>query len=225
MYVEAQLKTVTVHSSPRYVLLWNKADFQHINDLMLQYVSDFISVNSVDTPVEQLWLTFKSICSACTKLVPYRLSSKSHSIAPWVTTYIKHLSRKKQRLYNKACASNLASDWSIYRNFKKYTQHECRRVRNQYFKHLLNPNSESGHKRLWTYIKSKRQDNIGIASLEDNSTIQGWRKQFPIGQAKIQIGMSAWVPWSMPPRKIHALTESLLRNPSEFKSGASLQLL
>ena len=49
-------------------------------------------------------------------------------------------------------------------------QHECRRVRNQYFKHLLNPNSESGHKRLWTYIKSKRQDNIGIASLEVNST-------------------------------------------------------
>ena len=127
-------------------------------------------MNSVDTPVEQLWLTFKSICSACTKLVPYRLTSKSHSIAPWVTTYIKCLSRKKQRLYNKACAGNLASDWSIYRNFKKYTQHECRRVRNQYFKHLLNPNSESGHKRLWTYIKSKRQDNIGIASLEVNST-------------------------------------------------------
>ena len=53
---------------------------------------------------------------------------------------------------------------------KKYMQHECRSVRNQYFKHLLNPNSESGHKRLWTYIKSKRQDNIGIASLEVNST-------------------------------------------------------
>ena len=65
VYVEAQLKTVTVYSSPRHVLLWNKADFQHINDLMLQYASDFISVNSVDTPVEQLWLTFKSICSAC----------------------------------------------------------------------------------------------------------------------------------------------------------------
>ena len=43
-------------------------------------------------------------------------------------------------------------------------------MRNQYFKHLLNPNSESGHKRLWTFIKSKRQDNIGIASLEVNST-------------------------------------------------------
>ena len=54
VYVEAQLKTVTVHSSPRHVLLWNKADFQHINDLMLQYASDFISVNSVDT----LWNSY-----------------------------------------------------------------------------------------------------------------------------------------------------------------------
>ena len=97
VYVEAKLKTVMVHSSPRQVLLWNKTDFQYINDLMLQYAPDFISVNSVDTPVEQLWSTFKSICSACTKLVPllpYRLSSKNHSIAPWVTTYIKRLSRK-----------------------------------------------------------------------------------------------------------------------------------
>ena len=42
-------------------------------------------------------------------------------------------------------------------------------MRNCYFNHLLNPNSENGHKRLWSYIKSKRQDNIGIASLEVNN--------------------------------------------------------
>ena len=53
---------------------------------------------------------------------------------------------------------------------KKHTQHEWCDVRNCYFKHLLNPNSENGHKRLWSYIKSKRQDNIGIASLEVNNT-------------------------------------------------------
>ena len=55
------------------------------------------------------------------------------------------------------------------RILKKHTQHEYRDVRNCYFKHLLNPNSENGHKRLWSYIKSKRQDNIGIASLEVNN--------------------------------------------------------
>ena len=27
--------------------------------------------------------------------------------------------KKKQQLYNKACSSNLESDWSAYRNFKK----------------------------------------------------------------------------------------------------------
>ena len=148
VHVETQLRVVTVHSAPRQVLLWDKADFQHINDLMLQQASDFVSANSLDTPIEQLWSTFKSICAECMKLVPHKLSSKSHSKAPWVTMYIKRLSRKKQRLYNKACASNLASDWSAYSNFKKYTQHECRRVRNRYLEHLLNSDSGNGHKRL-----------------------------------------------------------------------------
>ena len=97
---------------------------------MQQNASDFVSAYSVDTPIEQLWFQFKLIRLECMKLVPHRLSSMSHSIAPWVTTYIKHLSRKKQRLYNKACSSNLESDWSAYQNFKKHTQYECHRVRN-----------------------------------------------------------------------------------------------
>ena len=32
-----------------------------------------------------------------------------------------------------------------------------------------------------------------IESVVGLSLLQGWRKQFSIGQAKIQIGMSAWV--------------------------------
>ena len=33
--IEAQLKVMIINSAPRQVL-WDKADFQHINDLMLQ---------------------------------------------------------------------------------------------------------------------------------------------------------------------------------------------
>lgn len=171
VHVETQLKVVTVHSAPRQVLLWDKADFQYINDVMLRHASDFVSANSLDTPINHLWSAFKSICSECVKLVPYKLSSRSHSKAPWVTTYIKRLSRKKQRLYNKARVTNSASDWSAYSDFKRHTHHECRRVRNQYLKHLLDPDSGNGCKRLWTYIKSRRQEHIGIASLEANNTI------------------------------------------------------
>ena len=59
----------------------------------------------------------------------------------------------------------------------------------------------------------------GIEEQFCGTLVQGWRKQFPIGQAKIQLGMSAWVALE---HASHAL-KSLMK--SEFKSGASLQLL
>ena len=52
---------------------------------------------------------------------------------------------------------------------KKLTQHECRKTHNQYLQYLLNPDSENGQKCLWSYIKSRRQEHIGIASLEANN--------------------------------------------------------
>ena len=67
---------------------------------------------------------------------------------------------RKKQLYNEACASNLASDWSAYSDFKKYTEHECRRTRNHYLKHLLNPDSGQDHKRLWTYNYYKNNKKL-----------------------------------------------------------------
>ena len=55
VHVEAQLKVVTAHSTPRKVYLWNKVNIQCINDLMQQNASDFVSTYSVNTPIEQLW--------------------------------------------------------------------------------------------------------------------------------------------------------------------------
>ena len=125
---------MTVHSASRQVL-WDKADFQHINDLMLQHASNFVTANSSDTSIEQLWSAFKFICSDCMKLVPY-----------------KHLLRGNLKLHGSLLTSNtsqeiiiikpvqvlnLASDWSAYSDFKKYTEHECRRTCNHYLKHLI----------------------------------------------------------------------------------------
>ena len=42
-------------------------------------------------------------------------------------------------------------------------------MHNRYLKNLLNPDSGQGHKRLWTYIKSRQQEQIAIASMEDNN--------------------------------------------------------
>ena len=89
---------------------------------------------------------------------------------PWITTHIKHLSRKKQRLYNSARASNCPIKWQIYRIFKKEVQHKCQEAYHRYITSFIH-SAGSVTKRLWYYIKKKCKDNCGVASLKHDGNI------------------------------------------------------
>ena len=49
--------------------LWNKADFVCINQLVIEFANSFLH-NTIDTPVQDLWDAFKSMCMNCLQLVP-----------------------------------------------------------------------------------------------------------------------------------------------------------
>ena len=83
------------------------------------------------------------------------------STQPWITTHIKRLSIRKQRAYNYARKTNEAHQWSNYYNLKRECQRECRTAYNKYVSNMVDPNKNVVTKKLWSYIKSKRQDNIG----------------------------------------------------------------
>ena len=102
-------------------------------------------------------------------LVPAKFSNTAAK-QPWITTHIKRLSRKKQRLYNLARASNCPIKWKTYRNFKKEVQHKCREAYHRYITSLID-STGSITKRLWTYIKKQRKDNCGVASLKHEGNI------------------------------------------------------
>jgi len=128
----------------------------------------FVHSFSLDTPVDQLWLAFKSSCQNCLdNIVPSKYSSTRLN-QPWITTLIKRLTRKKQHLCNLARSTNATSIWCQYRNIKKTVQVECRSAYNNYISKLVDPKSDPNHKRLWSYIKSWRRDQIGIPSLQAN---------------------------------------------------------
>ena len=59
--------------------------------------------------------------------------------------------------------------WSAYRSLKTLSQKECRKAHNRYLQQLTNPDYDTNHKRLWSYIKSKRQENFGIPTLKDSN--------------------------------------------------------
>ena len=113
-------------------------------------------------------LVFKENCSAywISMYVPSKMLS-SNSRQPWINRYIKQLSRRKHRCYNRAKMGNSPSEWAYYKFLKKEMQNKCRKARNSYLdKTLFNPFMSSKKKNFFRYIKSMRRDNYGIPTLQ-----------------------------------------------------------
>ena len=56
-------------------------------------------------------------------------------------------------------------DWQQYKTFKKQMQFDCRKTHQKYVDDMICGDMANNPNKLWSYIKSKRCDNTGIASL------------------------------------------------------------
>ena len=94
-------------------------------------------------------------------------SSKSHQ--PWITTECKRLIRKKNRWFKLAKTSNSGKVWKTYRNIKKQCQRTCRQTHDKYLTDIVH--DDKSNKKLYSYIKSKKTENIGISDLKDKNNL------------------------------------------------------
>jgi len=132
---------------------------------MQTFCDNFLSTFSTSTAINTLWDEFLLICNICLDSVPTKLTS-SKCKHPWINNYIKRLTRRKQRAYNQACSANLPASWSKYYDLKRQCQRECRTAFNRYVSNLVDPSKNAITKRLWSFIKSKRQDHVSISTLK-----------------------------------------------------------
>ena len=153
----------------RSIYLWSRANFDHIRQEMQSLCDEFITTYSSSTPVDVLWNNFLVLCNVGLAMVPTK-STSTQPKQPWVTNNVKRLSRKKQRAYNHARTSDSPLDWSKYHDLKRQCQRECRQAFNNYISSLIDPNSSKVTKRLWSFIKSRKQDNTGIGPLIHQGT-------------------------------------------------------
>ena len=110
----------------------------------------------------------KEITVIINKNVPLKeISTKTHQ--PWINTETKKLIRKKNRWLGKAKKSNLSSHWDIYKKIKSETQRTCRQTHDRYLNSIFE--NDKSNKKLWSYIKSRKQQNIGIPDLKDKNQI------------------------------------------------------
>ena len=162
---KSSVRVQLCHPAKRPIYLWSKTDFNEIRHTILPLCNEFVSTYSAATPINVLWNKFSDICIQCLNLIPTKMSSsKLHQ--PWITNQIKRLSRKKQRLYNRARLTNHPNDWSSYYEIKRLCQRECRNTYNDYVSRLVDPDNNAITKKLWSFIKSKKQDQTGIGTLK-----------------------------------------------------------
>ena len=98
--------------------------------------------------------------------------TSSRSNLPWFTNSLKRMCKNKQRLYNKAKTENNNGKWIIYKSFKRDTLKAIRKTRWNYINNKLQIALEQGDSGpFWRYIRSQKQDNVGISPLKDGGKL------------------------------------------------------
>ena len=110
---------------------------------------------------DTLWKMFKArLQTSMEANIPTVMLKKRQSL-PWITLTIKKMLKKKQRLFKRARSTNI---WSGYREYQKHCRRELRRAEWQFINgKILQGLEQKDNKSFWRYIKTRNQDNTGVA--------------------------------------------------------------
>ena len=127
-------------------------------------------INNVGATI--MWEYIKNQLEELIKIHILHKIARRKDTPPWITSDIKKLIKKRDRLYKRKKKSE---DKKITEQFKVVNRTVQRELRRAYWKYVgdivtpqENDSQYSGMKRFWTYIKHKRTDNKGIAPMRQN---------------------------------------------------------
>ena len=87
-----------------------------------------------------------------------------------MTRACKREIRKKKRAYNRARRSGTTHDWEYFRSAASNAKKSCRQAYNSFVRDSVSPNIKHNPKRFFSYIKSKKCDNVGVSPLRDQGS-------------------------------------------------------
>ncbi|XP_072033236.1 uncharacterized protein [Amphiura filiformis] len=168
----SDIRTKRQKPARRLILLWKKADMAVIKSQLHKFTTSFVSANTVDSPVNSLWNQISTtLHGILEEHVPSKMTSTRFN-QPWINNRLKSLSRRKMKAYKKAKKSNSPKDWSRYKLLKKTMQYSCRKTYDSFICDMICGEMSSNPKKFWSYIKSKRCDNSGVAPLMKDGILQ-----------------------------------------------------
>ena len=153
---------------PRQIFIYSKADLPAIRQ-DLQTFHESLITNHDGKSVEETWTLFKgTLNDLMRKHIPQKTISGRFNL-PWITTEIKRKVRLKQRLYNKARdtmdQTKQKIEWDRFKQTQKETRTEISKSYWDYINNCLDPENDKDSKKLWQFLKAKKNDKSGVGTL------------------------------------------------------------
>ena len=145
---------------------------RELHDLTADFLQKATSPNS---DINSLWTDFKcKIHELMEKYIPQKLIRGTKTKKPWIDKQMESLWRKRNKLFKKQKSSHRPKDVSNYKQMRARVQ---KAERQAYWRHIENlieigdPEKDQNpgkQKWFWSFIKSLRKDNCGVAPLKEN---------------------------------------------------------
>ena len=171
VFINSRLKAPKRKPPARRIDLWSKADTANLKSDAIKFKNSFLDKFSLSDSVEEMWTNFSTnMTKLKNEYVPSKLSS-TRTTQPWTNSTTKRLSRRKKRSFKKQRKSKKKRDIARYHRLKTESQRECRKAYHSYIQNFIDPEAKSNPKKFWAFIKSKRQENSGVAPLRNRDGI------------------------------------------------------
>ena len=168
-----------VKQQKRKCFLYSRANWDGLNSAVKETEKLVHNMIVDNNDIDDIWSFFKeSLMKDVENFIPSKMKG-GRPRTPWINQRIKRMLRKKHRLFKQA---RKTQTWDNYRNYQRECKKEIRRAEYTYVNEIIEEGLRSNNcKPFWRYVKSRKQDNIGVAPLKDNTNLVSDSK----GKAKI----------------------------------------
>ena len=173
VYAELDIAPQKRTQTKRKIPIYSKAKWNKIEDEMRKTLKEIQNLNiDVANEVNFLWDTFKSnLLRAVQQFVPHRTST-TRDRPPWITSEVKKLLQKRNRLFKKVKQNPTDKRKEKLRSLKRKITKATKEAYWSYTENLITETDSQSNKKLWTFIKHKKTDSINIAPLKVNDTVK-----------------------------------------------------
>ncbi|EDO34832.1 predicted protein, partial [Nematostella vectensis] len=166
---DLNLKPSFNKKKPLKVFVFKKGNMGAVKTDLKKHLDNYFNNEAYHKLINENYDFFKTtITEIMKKHIPQKNISGRWNL-PWITSSIKRLIRKKQRLYNHAKHCNNHAAWKKFKDLRKLVKKKLAKAHSEYVSQLLtNTLKTSSSSSLSTYIKSKKTHDVGVAPLRDD---------------------------------------------------------